>query len=203
MRPWLLVLCAGAISSGPACDAAPWGDAPAHAQPADATDSDTAPPSEPVIDPGAAQPQAVERAIAVLQPTAGHTVSGTVRFEAVRRGLRVKGQVQGLPLGRHVYRVHMLGDCSGADAATAGAPFNFRGSSREPGRGARRSLGRLGELITGLETVATAEAVLPHATLHGAFSIVGRSVVVHAGDDVQPGIAGNRLACGVIGIDEG
>ena len=50
------------------------------------------------------------------------------------------------------------------------------------------------------------DTVIKHATLHGPYTIIGRSVVVHAkpNDPASPpmGEAGSRLACGVIGIGE-
>lgn len=167
-----------------------------------------------LVDPGAEHPKTVERAIAVLRPTTGHFVSGLVRFRETPAGLRVEARVEGLGLGQHPYAVHQAGDCSGADAATAGPALDIAKASGEPGddgeaddddQDSRRNEGNLGKLVTGLESVASDKSLVKRATLHGPSSIIGRSVVVIAGNDptsVQQGIAGDRLACGVIGIEE-
>lgn len=158
------------------------------------------------VDPGAVTVDAVTRAVATLSPTAGNSATGTVRFAASPGGAKIQvvADVQKLPPGRHAFHVHVLGDCSAPDAASAGPHFNFSGSSLVPPADARRILGDLGELAADANGVAKLRATIEHATLQGPYSIIGRAIVVHAGpnDLSKPpdGAAGPRLACGVIGI---
>jgi Cu/Zn superoxide dismutase len=72
------------------------------------------------------------RAIAVLHPTAGNKVSGTVTFTEVADGVQVQAEITGLTPGKHGFHVHEFGDCSAADLASAGAHFNPT-TSRMPG----------------------------------------------------------------------
>jgi superoxide dismutase, Cu-Zn family len=155
------------------------------------------------VDPGAEQPQPVTEAIAVLFPTQGHQVSGTVRFRSNgREGLEVISTVEGLTGPLHAYHVHVYGDCSAPDATSAGPHFHFVGSSLD--ESVPVITGNLGELRGTATGPATHQLRLPLATLHGRYSLLGRSVVVHAGGndpDVTPdGGAGARIACGVIGV---
>lgn len=158
-----------------------------------------------MVDPGADDPRAVTEAVAVLHPTRGNDVRGTVRFRESERGLEVVASVEGLPAGEHAYHVHVFGDCSSADATSAGPHFHFAGSSFD--RSAKIITGNLGELRGrgGKSDRTIHETRIPGATLQGNFSILGRAVVVHArgNDPSQPpdGGAGERLACGVIGVD--
>lgn len=166
------------------------------------------------VDPGAEELVPVERAVAVLHPIGDYEVEGVVRFEArssvpqVERGLRVRAQVSGLPGQRpgqrHAFHVHLLGDCGGEGGQRAGTHFNFAGPSREPPADIERITGNLGELEPNADGEAQYEAEIEAARLYGPFSILGRSVIVHArgNDEDQPpiGAAGERLACGVIGI---
>src|SRR5436305_3066571 len=64
------------------------------------------------------------RAIAVLHPTAGNKVSGTVTFTEVADGVQVHAELAGLTAGDHGFHVHEFGDCSAPDASSAGAHFN-------------------------------------------------------------------------------
>src|SRR5438552_17131450 len=64
------------------------------------------------------------KAIAVLHPTAGNKVSGTVTFTPVADGVQVHAELTGLTAGKHGFHVHEFGDCSAADASSAGAHFN-------------------------------------------------------------------------------
>lgn len=161
---------------------------------------------QPLVDPGAANPEPVERAIAVLHPTQGNDVRGTVEFRKVKRGLQLTADVQGLPPGEHAYHVHLLGDCSGPQAKTAGTHFNFEGSSKNPPEDIDRITGDLGELKAGQDGKARASTLIESASLEGPYSILSRSVVVHerGNDPTEPpiGAAGGRLACGVIGLTE-
>src|SRR5690606_15212655 len=102
-------------------------EAPA-ATPAPDASAATAPPVE--ADPGAmpegmaAAPGAVS-ATARLQATEGNEVAGTLSFAPVDGGIRVTGEVTGLPGGsEHGFHVHENGDCSAPDASSAGGHFN-------------------------------------------------------------------------------
>ncbi len=157
-------------------------------------------------DPGASEPDAVSRAIAVLEPTAKNDVRGTVELEQTDHGLHVKAHVTGLSPGKHGFHIHLFGDCSGEDGKTAGTHFNFEGSSEKPPADIKRITGNLGELDANKDGVADADVTIDKASLQGRFSVLGRAVIVHAkgNDPKEPpiGAAGARLACGVIGIAE-
>jgi superoxide dismutase, Cu-Zn family len=157
-------------------------------------------------DPGKAASPAISRAIAVLHPTQGQKVQGIVAFTQTPEGVRVNAEVAHLPSGKHAYHVHLYGDCSGPQGKTAGTHFNFQGPSKAPPDQIDRITGNLGNLEANADGNATAETVIEQVTLHGPYSIIGRSVVIHAkpNDPSSPpmGAAGERLACGVIGIDE-
>jgi superoxide dismutase, Cu-Zn family len=163
----------------------------------------TTPPRETAyVDPGAAEPMPVDEVIAVLAPTRGNKARGTVRFRDTGDGLEIVADVTGLPKGPHAFHVHMFGDCSSPDAESAGDHFHFTGSSLAPAE--HVITGDLGELEASAAGKATRTATIKDAAVHGKFSILGRSVVVHEkGNDhtkTPDGGAGKRLACGVIGV---
>ncbi len=159
------------------------------------------------VDPGATEPRPVLRAIATLLPAKDSKVKGTIRFESAGGAdqLDVIADVEGLPPGKHAFHVHVLGDCSAPDGKSAGPHFNFEGSSLAPPADIKRITGDLGELTADAQGVARFRASIAKAKLHGPYSILGRSVVVHEkpNDPTKPpeGGAGARLGCGVIGID--
>lgn len=145
-----------------------------------------------------------QRAVAILHPTAGNEVSGTVTFTPAKKGLTVSTEASGLTPGEHGYHLHIYGDCTAEDGTSAGTHFNLEGSSLNPPEDIDRITGDLGNLDAGEDGTASHEAVLENAKLTGAKSIIGRAVVVHAkpNDPNSPpiGAAGSRQACGVIGI---
>ena len=155
-----------------------------------------------LVDPGAANPQIAREAVAVLRPTSGHQTTGIVRFRETRDGLEVFTVATNLPQGPHAYHVHVYGDCSAPDASSAGPHFHFTGSSFD--KEVRIITGNLGELRGDGTNAPSHQARIPNATLQGPFSIIGRAVVIHAqGNDPQvtpDGGAGDRIACGVIGV---
>jgi superoxide dismutase, Cu-Zn family len=157
-------------------------------------------------DPGAEDPVVVDHAIAVIHPTRGNDVRGTVRFTRVNGGVDVRTELRGLPPGAHAYHVHLFGDCSGPDAMSAGTHFNFHGPSKHPPKDIQHITGDLGELTADASGNASAEHHIDDIELTGRFSILGRSVIVHerGNDPEHPplGAAGDRLGCGVIGIQD-
>jgi len=154
------------------------------------------------VDPGAEDPQPVTNAVAVMHPTKGSEVKGTVMFSKVDDGIKVTTEVAGLTGDKHAYHIHVFGDCSGEDGKTAGTHFHFKGSSMNQD-GVKYITGNLGDLEA-KEGVAKHEAVIKGASFQGKYSILGRAVIIHAkpNDPNAPpiGAAGARVACGVIGL---
>jgi len=151
----------------------------------------------------AAKSTTSSKAIAVLHPTAGNKVSGTVTFAPVADGVQVHAEITGLTPGKHGFHVHEFGDCSAADATSAGAHFN---PSNQPHAGpdaAARHAGDMGNVEADASGNAKLDYVDHQISLNDAKSAIGRSVVVHAKPDdlkTQPsGDSGARIACGVIG----
>ena len=152
----------------------------------------------------AEKPSAPLKAVAVLHPSSGSKVSGTVTFTEVADGVQMQAEITGLTPGNHGFHVHEFGDCSAADASAAGAHFN---PTHEPHAGpdaAQRHVGDMGNVQADASGKAKLEYVDHQISLtNDQRSVIGRSVVVHAkADDLksQPaGDSGARVACGVIG----
>jgi len=145
------------------------------------------------------------KAIAVLYPTAGNKVSGTVTFTGVADGVRVHAEIAGLTPGKHGFHVHEFGDCSAADASSAGGHFNPTSQPHAGPDAAARHEGDMGNVEADASGNAKLDYVDHQISLtDDAKSTIGRSVVVHAkADDLktQPsGDSGPRIACGVIGL---
>jgi superoxide dismutase, Cu-Zn family len=157
--------------------------------------------------PAAAGAKKVTRAVAVLAPTQGNTVTGTVTFAASGTGVAVKASLKGLPPGTHGFHVHEFGDCTAPDGTAAGGHFNPKGSPHGAPTDAARHAGDLGNIQAGPDGTATLDWTDPTMVLDGPGGVIGHAVIVHAGADdlkTQPtGNAGGRVACGVIGVAKG
>ena len=141
----------------------------------------------------------VSGAEAVLKPTQGSSVAGTVVFRQEGNAVVVMTQASGLTPGEHGFHVHEKGDCSAPDATSAGGHFNPSGKPHgNPGQ-AERHAGDMPQLIADAKGNARQMDRLNGVSI-GDF--VGKSVIVHAGPDdykTQPtGNSGARVACGVI-----
>ncbi|HEY7000784.1 MAG TPA: superoxide dismutase family protein [Candidatus Udaeobacter sp.] len=144
------------------------------------------------------------KAVAVLHPTAGNNVTGTVTFTEVADGVQVRAEISGLTPGNHGFHVHEFGDCSAADASSAGAHFNPMHKPHAGPDAPERHEGDMGNVQADASGKARLEYVDHQISLtNDQRSAIGRSVVVHAkADDLktQPsGDSGARVACGVIG----
>jgi superoxide dismutase, Cu-Zn family len=144
------------------------------------------------------------KAIAILHAASGSNVTGTVTFTKTADAVEIVADVAGLTPGKHGFHIHEFGDCSTADAASAGGHFNPTHKPHGAPDAPERHTGDLGNL----EADASGKAHLTwkdkEMTMTGANSIIGHGVIVHAKEDdlkSQPvGNAGGRLACGVIGV---
>lgn len=170
-----------------------------------ATPAADPPPAEEAVAAPAEPAPAPAAARASLAPTEGSSVAGKVEFTAVDGGIRVTGEITGLPAGgQHGFHVHENGDCSAPDGTSAGGHFNPASSAHGRVGEGEHHAGDSDNLSANDQGVAAVDNLLRGATLgDGApTDIVGRAMIVHADPDdyaTQPtGNAGARLACGVI-----
>jgi Cu-Zn family superoxide dismutase len=152
----------------------------------------------------AAFAQEPSKAIAVLHPTQGNHVEGTITFTKSGDEIKIVADVTGLTPGKHGFHIHEFGDCSSPDGKAAGGHFNPTNNPHAGHDAAQRHEGDLGNLEADSSGKAHLELTDNMMTMNGEKSIIGRGVIVHEKEDdlkSQPvGNAGGRLACGVIGI---
>jgi superoxide dismutase, Cu-Zn family len=146
-----------------------------------------------------------DRLIAVINPTVENEAAGVVTFTREGDNVRVIATITGLePESMHGFHIHQYGDCSDESGLSAGGHFNPFGMPHGSPTDTERHVGDLGNLTSDADGVASLDYVDTVLDLDGAFSILGRGVVVHAGEDdleSQPtGDAGSRIGCGVIGV---
>ena len=151
----------------------------------------------------ASQKEAAKKAdaVAVLTPTKGNNVQGTVYFIKVADGVRVEGEVTGLKPGMHGFHVHEKGDCSAPDASSAGSHYNPTGMPHGEPSAAKRHIGDFGNIEANAGGIAHFSKVDHTISLEGPNSVIGHGLILHANPDdfSQPvGNAGPRVACGVI-----
>lgn len=149
-------------------------------------------------------------AVAVLR---GDTsVSGVVRFEQASESepTTVSWEITGNdPNALRGFHIHQFGDNTNG-CTSAGPHFNPFGKTHGAPDVEDRHVGDLGNVTTDASGVAKGSKKDSYIKLLGENSIVGRTVVVHAGVDdlgkggneesVKTGNAGGRNACGVIGL---
>jgi Cu-Zn family superoxide dismutase len=144
------------------------------------------------------------KATALLQPTKGSDVRGTINFVQHGKRVQVKGAVSGLKPNSEVgFHIHEAGDCSSGDGMSAKGHFNPQGKPHGNPDSAERHAGDMPMLKADAKGNASVETDLDIMTVEpGPDSIVGRAVIVHVQPDdykTQPtGNAGARAACGVI-----
>lgn len=165
------------------------------------------PPAPPPAPPPPAPRSTAQEAVANLAPASASLVSGRLVLRPEAGGVRLRGEVGGLaPGSQHGFHVHEKGDCSAADASSAGGHFNPAAQPHgRSGHGAHHA-GDADNLVADARGVAQVDVLLPGVTLGGGAGndIAGRAIIVHAAPDdytTQPtGNAGARIACGVIRI---
>jgi Cu-Zn family superoxide dismutase len=145
-----------------------------------------------------------KQARANLEAKSGSKVAGQVDFAEQGNKTRVSVKVSGLkPNSQHGFHVHEKGDCSSADALTAGGHFNPDGNPHAHAGAARRHAGDLVNLVADSKGESTASFEVDTIRVdEGKHGILNRAVIIHANPDdyvSQPvGNAGGRLACGII-----
>ena len=161
-------------------------------------------PSAPAAKPAAS---AAQKAEVNLASASGSLVSGKLVIVPMGDGVHITGEVGGLKPGDvRGFHIHEKGDCSAADASSAGGHFNPGAQAHgRAGHGAHHA-GDTDNIVADAKGVARIDAHVSGVTLGGgaANDIAGRAVIVHAAADdytSQPtGNAGARVACGVISV---
>jgi len=150
-------------------------------------------------------------AVAVVE---GEKVKGVIHFyqlDGPTSPVRVIGNLTGLSPGPHGFHIHQLGDTTNG-CKSMGGHFNPNQVTHGAPYDLHRHHGDLGNIQAGMDGVANIDMTDKHLSLNGIYSIVGRGVVVHQGEDdlgrggddgsKKTGNAGGRVACGVIGRSE-
>lgn len=151
----------------------------------------------------AAAADASGTATAVVEARSGSSLHGLARFVAVNGGVEVTITLEGAPPGWHAVHIHENGDCSAADASSAGGHFNPGGVDHGSPHAAVHHAGDLGSMWVKDDGTGYHKVFMPELTIAaGDHSVVGRSIIVHEKIDdlvTQPtGAAGGRIGCGEI-----
>jgi superoxide dismutase, Cu-Zn family len=152
----------------------------------------------------AAPPDAPASAKATIESKSGSKVTGRAVFtEQASGGVKAEIWVENATPGTHGLHIHEKGDCSAADATSAGGHFNAAGNPHAAPADKARHNGDLGNIEVGADGKGHLEITSDLLTVKpGPNSVVGKAVVFHEkADDLktQPtGAAGGRFGCGVI-----
>lgn len=164
-------------------------------------------PAEPTAT--AAATSAAKQGIVNLASASGSLVSGKITVMAMADGVHLTGEVGGLPANStHGFHVHEKGDCSAADASSAGPHFNPGSTAHGKAESGTHHAGDMDNVAADSQGVARINVHLAGVTLGGgaANDIAGRALIVHAAPDdytSQPaGNAGARVACGIITVTQ-
>ncbi|MBL4771631.1 MAG: superoxide dismutase family protein [Planctomycetes bacterium] len=110
-------------------------------------------------------------------------MSGTVTFADSGDTILVEAHITGLAPGAHGFHIHQFGDLSSTDGESAGGHYNPDRHDHSGPTSSRRHASDLGNLVADANGVADYTREDRELTLRGSHSIVGRAVIIHAGED--------------------
>ncbi len=144
-------------------------------------------------------------AVAKIDPRSGSSVIGSAVFQVSGDVVTMKLAVEGITPGPHGIHMHEKGDCSAADAMSAGPHWNPESAMHGSPTAGSHHAGDMGNLEADASGFASLTFSNPAWTLGSetstAADVVGRAIIIHASPDdfSQPaGNAGSRIACGVV-----
>jgi Cu-Zn family superoxide dismutase len=143
-------------------------------------------------------------AIATLEPKSGSAVTGTAEFTDGSDGtVQIVVRIANAQPGKHGLHIHENGDCSAADATSAGGHFNPEKTDHGAPEAPPHHSGDFGNIEVGADGTGTLTWTTKDVTVaDGPHSVIGRAVIFHEKEDdlkTQPtGGAGARYACGVV-----
>lgn len=137
------------------------------------------------------------KAFAEISPLTDRNVEGTIVFEEKKDFVKISGTINGLTEGKHGFHVH-----TGMTCDEPGGHFAPKTDEHGAPTEQAHHLGDLGNLVADSTGTARYEMMDDRLSLNGPQSIVGRALIVHAGEDgfnPQPsGDSGTKIGCGVI-----
>lgn len=146
----------------------------------------------------------VKKAVAILHPLNNSGVSGIVYFEEAGFNVNIVADIEGLEKGEHGFHIHEFGDLRSDDGSSLGGHYNPKNKPHGGPTTDEQHAGDLGNIYAVGDTLAHFEGIQVGISITGDNPILGRSIVVHKGEDdmeTQPsGNSGARVAAGVIGI---
>lgn len=123
----------------------------------------------------------------------------------------IEGEIKGLSEGNHGISINVYGDLS-ENSASCGSIFNPFGKNHGSPDDEERMVGDLGNVVVGADGKCLVFKKDSVVKLIGPHSIIGRSIVVYAGEDdcgrgghelsLTTGNSGGRIAAGVVGISK-
>ncbi|KZC15062.1 Superoxide dismutase [Cu-Zn], partial [Dufourea novaeangliae] len=121
--------------------------------------------------------------------------------------VKMTGKIYGLSEGLHGFHVHEKGDIR-QGCLSAGPHFNPTKVTHGGQRSPVRHVGDLGNILANAHGEASVDITDSLISLAGPHNILGRAIVVHAGEDdlglgmspdsLTTGNSGGRVACGTI-----
>ena len=133
---------------------------------------------------------------------------GVVTLRQGPQGVLVSAELAGLPPGGHGFHIHAVGACA-PDFSAAGGHFGPGEESHGFLHSTDMHAGDLPNLYANADGVAradtfTADVTLASNDVRSLFDADGSAIIVHANPDdygEDSGVAGARIACGVIERD--
>ena len=138
----------------------------------------------------------------VVAPKSGTATQGTAKFTQSGKNVELDLNVYKLTPGMHAVHIHEKGDCSAADASSAGGHWNPTTENHGKWGHDQHHMGDIGNLNANKE--GTARIVFNTdkwclGCTDESKNIIGKSLVIHAAADdfkTQPtGNAGGRVGC--------
>lgn len=149
-------------------------------------------------------PPGAKVATAKLEAKSGSQVEGEAQFYEQNGQVTMTLKVKNLPQGAHAAHLHEKGDCSAADATSAGPHWNPTSENHGMWGHPPHHAGDIGNIDVAVNGIGTATLTTDQWSIGTGQpnDILNHAVVVHANADdftSQPaGNAGGRVACGVI-----
>ncbi|KAI8388054.1 superoxide dismutase [Radiomyces spectabilis] len=150
------------------------------------------------------------KAVAVLRGDSS-SVTGTVTFTQSSQTdqTTIEAQLENMTPGKHGFHIHEFGDNTNG-CTSAGPHYNPDNVNHGGPDDEVRHAGDFGNVVAGKDGKVNFKLTDKKATLFGPTSIIGRTIVVHAGEDdlgkggqelsLTTGNSGDRVACGVVGL---